>query len=67
MTKTYRIEKRAIDVQPDDVLCGPSIDFTERGIVQNTVVVDKGVQINYVGGMHIVRPEDYILYVEERA
>jgi len=67
MTKTYAREKRAIDVRSGDVLCGPSVDFTERGTVENTVVVDKGVQINYVGGMHIVRPEDYILYVEERA
>lgn len=56
--------KRAIEVQEGDVLCGPSVDFTERGKVKSTVVVDRGVQINYVGGTYITRPEQYELYVE---
>ena len=67
MTRAYKVKTKAIDVQSGDMLVGPSPDFTERGEVENTVVVDGGVQINYVGGMHIVRPEDYILLVEKMA
>ena len=56
--------KRAIDLQPGDVCVGPSVDFTERGTVKSTVVVDRGVQINWVGGMYTIRPEDYTLEVQ---
>lgn len=55
--------KRAIDLQPGDICIGPSIDFTERGTVKSTIVIDSGVQINWQGGTLTVRPENYILYV----
>lgn len=59
-----RIKKKAIDLMPGDRCTGPSVDFTEKGVVKNTVVVDKGVQINWEGGTYTVRPENYELEVE---
>lgn len=58
------ITKRAIEVQSGDIIAGPTADFTEKGEVESTVVVDRGVQINYVDGTRIVRPEDYVFTVE---
>lgn len=57
MTRGYTY-KRAIALEPGDVCVGPSIDFTERGIVESTVVIDRGVQINWKGGTHTIRGED---------
>jgi hypothetical protein len=59
------IRKRAIDLDPGDVCVGPSMDFTERGTVKNTTVVDRGVQINWEGGTWTIRPEDYYLDVRK--
>lgn len=50
--------KRAIDLEPGDVCVGPAL-FTECGIVESTVVVDRGVQVNWAGGTCTVRPEDH--------
>jgi len=58
------ITKKAIELDEGDVCVGPSIDFTERGIVKNTTVVDRGVQINWEGGTHTIRPEDYEIEVK---
>ena len=52
------VGKKAIDLQPGDVCRGPGL-FVEQGTVANTVVVDAGVQVNWVGGTHTVRPEDF--------
>jgi hypothetical protein len=62
---TTVVSKRAIDLQPGDLCVGPSIDFTERGTVKSTTVVDRGVQINWEGGMYTIRPEDYLIDVME--
>ena len=58
------VNKRAIDLQPGDECVGPSVDFTEKGTVKSTTVVDRGVQINWVGGTWTIRPEDYNLEVK---
>lgn len=63
MSHTPYTYKKAINLQPGDVCVGPSVDFTERGEVQSTVVVDRGVQINWVGGTYTVRSENYELRV----
>lgn len=55
--------RRAINLMPGDVCVGPSIDFTERGVVQSTVVVDKGVQVNWEGGTYTIRPEEYLFEI----
>lgn len=64
-TMTSSTPKRAIDLQKGDVCVGPSVDFSERGVVKSTVIIDRGVQINWQGGTHTVRPEDYLLDVQE--
>lgn len=56
--------KKAIDLMPGDRCTGPSVDFTDEGVVKNTIVVDEGVQINWEGGTYTVRSKDYELEVE---
>lgn len=59
------VYREAINLQPGDVCVGPSVDFSEHGVVKNTIVVDRGVQINWEGGTYTVRPEKYVLCVQE--
>lgn len=58
--------KRAIDLVAGDVCRGPRI-FADQGTVQSTVVIDYGVQVNWVGGSMSVRSEDYEFYVDPDA
>lgn len=52
--------KKAIELMPGDYIRRiedrPNIHLY-RGVVKTTVVVDRGVQINYEGGMHVVTGE----------
>jgi hypothetical protein len=51
-------QKEAIDVQPGDFLVGPHI-FVDHGQVVSVIVSEDGVQVNFVGGTKVVRPERY--------
>jgi hypothetical protein len=60
------MEKTAIELTDGDMIrrlesC-PAINLY-RGTVKNIVVVDRGVQINYVGGTYVIVPENEIVEV----
>lgn len=55
------MEKKAINLQPGDHVLSPINALS--GEVKATIVVDAGVQVHFVGGGHIVRPEDDLLEV----
>lgn len=62
--------KKAIALEPGDhvhrIEGRPNINLY-RGVVRNTVVVDNGLQVNYVGGMHVtLDDEDTLVEVTER-
>ena len=60
--------RKAIDLQPGDVVNGPAI-FVDRGTIKEITLVDRGVKVGvhvgYDDGTHVVRPESYLFSVVE--
>lgn len=64
------VVKRAIELQTGDQILSESdqgMPVGVSGTVENTVIVDKGVQVKLKGGGTFVRPEDHHFQVAKQS